>query len=180
MSNPFRDQLLKTGIVSKQQAHNAKKDKTKKNKQQRSQKEAAADETKLKIQQAAQDKARLDRELNKEKEQAARIKAISAEINQLITKNCLARQQDCEIAYNFEHMNKVKHIYINNEMKQKIISGALGIAYIDSRYELVPKTIAEKIQQRDEKRIILFDNNEPMVDKNDPYAEYTVPDDLIW
>ncbi len=180
MSNPFRDQLLKTGIVSKQQAHNAKKNKTKKNKQQRSQKDAAADETKLKIQQTAQDKAEADRELNKKKEQAARIKAVSAEINQLITKNCIARQKDCEIAYNFEHMNKVKRIYVNDEMKQKIISGALGIAYIDSHYELVPKTIAEKIQQRDDNRIILFDSNEPAMDENDPYAEYSVPDDLIW
>ena len=65
-------------------------------------------------------------------------------------------------------------------MKQKIISGALGIAYIDSHYELVPKAVAEKIQQRDDKRIILFDSNDAGVDENDPYADYTVPDDLIW
>lgn len=65
-------------------------------------------------------------------------------------------------------------------MKQKIIEGKLGIARIDGRYELVPRSIAEKIQQRNEKRVILFDNSEPDIDENDPYAEYQVPDDLIW
>ena len=180
MSNPFRDQLLKTGIVSRQQAHNAKKDKTKKIKQQRSKKEIVADETKLKVQQAAREKAQLDRELNKQKEDAARIKAISAEIDQLITQHCIPRPQDCDIAYNFEHMSKVKRIYVNGDMKQKIIAGTLGIVYLDDRYELVPKPVAEKIRQRDEKRVILFDSNDAEIDKDDPYADYPIPDDLIW
>jgi len=180
MSNPFQDQLLKTGIVSKQQAHNAKKDKNKKNKQQRSKKETAADETKLKVQQDALDKTRLDRDLNKKIEDAASAKALSAAIDQLITKNCIARKDDCEIAYNFEYRNKVKNIYINDDMKQKIMQGILGIACIDSRYELVPRPIAVKIQQRNKERIILFDMTKQTVDENDPYADYQVPDDLIW
>ncbi len=180
MSNPFRDQLLKTGIVSRQQAHNAKKDKTKQTKQQRSKKDVAADEAKLKVQQVALEKAQRDRELNKKKEDAARIKAVSAEIDQLITRNCITQQQDCEIAYNFEHMNKVKRIYVNDEMKQKIMCGTLGIAYLDDHYELIPKPVAEKIRQRNEKRVILFDKNEPEIDENDPYADYQIPDDLIW
>lgn len=180
MSNPFQDQLLKTGIVSKQQAHNAKKDKSKKNKQQRSKKEAQQDKTKLKVQQDALDKAKLDRELNKKKDDVARAKALSAEVDQLITKNCIARKDDCEITYNFEYLNKVKHIYINDDMKQKIMQGILGITYIDSRYELVPRSTAVKIQQRDKERVILFDMDKQIVDENDPYADYQVPDDLIW
>ena len=65
-------------------------------------------------------------------------------------------------------------------MKQQIIEGKLGIARIEGRYELVPKTIAEKIQQRNDKRVILFENTEQEIDENDPYAEFQVPDDLMW
>jgi len=180
MSNPFQDQLLKTGIVSKQQAHNAKKDKNKKNKQQRAQKKVGLDETKLKVEQAALEKAKLDRELNKKKEDAARVKAIAAEVNQLITKNRLKRLDDCDIPYNFEHMNKVKRVYINNEIKQQIIRGIAGIAFIDDHYEIIPKAIAERIQQRDKQRVILFDSDEQATDKNDPYADHPIPDNLIW
>ena len=73
----------------------------------------------------------------------------------------------------------MKRIYVDATMKQQIIKGSLGIARIEGRYELVPKDIAEKIQQRNEKRIVIFDAEET-VDENDPYAEHQIPDDLVW
>ncbi len=180
MSNPFQDQLLKAGLVTKKQVQKAQQDKSRKNKQQRSKKEKpVVDEAKLKAQQAAQEKARHDRELNKKKEEQARQKAVSIEINQLITNNCLVRDESCEIVYNFEHNKKVRHIYVDEEMKRNIAQGKLGIARIEGRYELVTKAIAEKIQQRNAKRIVIFEPEE-VVEKNDPYAEYAIPDDLTW
>jgi len=182
MSNPFQDQLMKTGLVSKKQAHQVKKDRNKKNKQQRSTNKEIINETKLKIEQAAKDKAELDRNLNKQKEDQAKLKAVAAEINQLITVNAIDRNENCDISYNFEHDKKVKNIYVNEEMKKNIIVGRLGIASINEGYELVAKAVAEKIQQRDESRIILFSNNEPITNENkdDPYADYQIPDDLMW
>ena len=151
MNNPFQDQLLKAGLVTKKQ-----------------------------VQKANQDKNR-----NRKKEEQARQKAISIEINQLIENNCLARDDDCEIVYNFEHNNKVKRVYVNQEMKSQIVKGSLGIARIEGRYELVPSSIAEKIQQRNAKRIVIFDEQKSHATQeedgeNDPYSEYQIPDDLIW
>jgi len=180
MTNPFQEQLLKAGIVSKQQVQKANKEKQKKKKQQRNTKQAVVDETQRKAQQAAKQKEKRDRELNQRKEEQARKKAISAEINQLINSHRIERNEECDIAYNFEHQKKVKRIYVNQDMRQQIIKGKLGIARIDGRYELVPRTIAEKIQQRNEKRIVLFDDTQTEVDENDPYAKYPIPDDLIW
>lgn len=180
MSNPFQDQLLKAGLVTKKQVQKANQDKSRKNKQQHAKKDKPVDETKLKAQQAAAEKAKRDKELNKQKETQARQKATSIEINQLIENNCLTRDDDCDIAYNFEHNKKVKHIYINAEMKQKIIQGKLGIARIEGRYELVTKAIAEKIKQRNDKRIVIYDEIIQSGNANDPYADYQIPDDLTW
>ena len=188
MGNPFQDQLLKAGVVTKKQVKKAQQDKSRKNKQQQSKKVKAVDETKLKAQQAAADKATRDRELNKQKEQQARQKAVSIEINQLIENNCLTRDDNCEIAYNFEHNKKIKRIYIDAEMQQQIAQGKLAIARIEGRYELVPKNIAEKIQQRNEKRLAVYSQNTDSnqnqsnnkTDENDPYADYQIPDDLQW
>ncbi|MCK4704598.1 MAG: DUF2058 family protein, partial [Gammaproteobacteria bacterium] len=121
MSNPFQDQLLKAGLVTKKQVQKVQQEKNKKYKQQRSKKTQAVDETKLKAQQVAQEKAKRDRELNKRKEEQAQQKAISIEINQLITNNCLARDESCDIVYNFDHNKKVRRIYVNAEMKQQIV-----------------------------------------------------------
>ena len=70
-------------------------------------------------------------------------------------------------------------------MKQQIVQGKLGIARIEGRYELVPKTIAEKIQQRNKKRVVIFSEQQKpdtheTIDENDPYADYQIPDDLTW
>ena len=180
MGNPFQDQLLKAGVVTKQQVKKAQSASKKKKKEQRSKKNVAVDENKLKIQQAAKEKAERDKALNQRKEEQAKQKAVSSEIDQLIKTNLIKRGEECEIIYNFEHRKKVNRIYVDANMKQQIIEGKLGIARIEGRYELVPKTIAEKIQQRNDKRVILFENTEQEIDENDPYAEFQVPDDLMW
>lgn len=180
MGNPFQDQLLKAGVVTKQQVKKAQSASNKKKKEQRSKKNTAVDENKLKIQQAAKDKAAHDKALNLRKEEQAKQKAISAEIDQLIIKNCIKRSDECEIVYNFEHRKKVNRIYVNAEMKQQVIDGKLGIARIEGRYELIPRAITEKIQQRNEKRVVLFEKEEQAIDENDPYADFQVPDDLVW
>ena len=182
MGNPFQDQLLKAGVVTKQQVKKAQSATNKKKKEQRSKKNTAVDETKLKAQQAAKEKAERDKALNQRKEDQAKQKAISAQIDQLITANLIKRDEACDIIYNFEHRKKVNRIYLNADMKQRIIDGKLGIARIEGRYELIPKLIAEKIQQRNEKRVILFDcsETEEKIDEDDPYADFQVPDDLMW
>ncbi|MDH5612723.1 MAG: DUF2058 domain-containing protein [Gammaproteobacteria bacterium] len=181
MSNPFQDQFLKAGLVSKQQVQKAQQDKQKTKKQQHNNKKIKiVDESKIKAQQAAEEKAKRDRELNQKKQEQVRQKAISAEIDQLITSNRIERDDSCEIAYNFEHQKKIKRIYVNEDMQKQIVQGKLGIARITGQYELIPKVIAEKIQQRNEKRVILFDPEQQVIDENDPYADHQIPDDLMW
>lgn len=180
MGNPFQDQLLKAGVVSKKQVHKAKQEKNQQKKKQRAGKAQPVDENRLKAQQAAEAKAQRDRELNKRKQQQAQQKAISAEIDQLISNNKIARDENCELAYNFEHDKKVKRIYINEALKQQIVNGSLGIARIEGGYELVPKAIADKIEQRNAKRLVIFKAEEKSEDEDDPYADYEIPDDLVW
>ena len=182
MSNPFQDQLLKAGLVNKKQVNKANQEKARNNKKQRQSKETVVDEVKLKIQLAAQEKAKRDKALNQKKQEQVKNKAISAEINQLISNNCIKREENCDIQYNFEHRKKVNRIYVNAEMKQQIVLGKIGIARIDGRYELVPLSIAEKIRQRNEKRIIIFEKEaeDLHTDENDPYSDYQIPDDLTW
>jgi len=184
MNNPFQEQLLKAGLVNKKQVQKANQEKTKKHKQQRNKKDKPVNEHQIKAQQLAKEKTDRDRALNKQKEDQARQKAVSAEIDQLITNNLLPRDENWNIVYNFEHRKKIHRIYVDEGLKQKIIRGQLGIARIDGRYELIPDLIAEKVKQRNAKRVILlekeFEKESTESDANDPYAEYQIPDDLTW
>lgn len=180
MSNPFQDQLLKAGLVTKKQVKKANQDKSRNNKKKRAAATPVVDENTLRIQQAAENKAERDRELNRKKQQQAQQKATAIEIDRLIVTHCVARGDDCEIRYNFEHRKKVRRLLIDETMRQKIIDGKLVIASIAGRYELVPQEIASRIEKRDPTRLVSLATDGTDDDASDPYADYQVPDDLIW
>jgi len=179
MNNPFQEQLLKAGVVTKQQVQKANQEKHKKNKQHRKSKQPVINKAAEKARLAAKQKAERDRELNLKRQEQAKNKAISIEIDQLIQQNSIKRDKDCEIGYNFEHKGKIKRIYVNGDLKGKITQGQLGIARIEGRYEVVPLAIAKKIQQRNDKRVIILEKEEKNLD-SDSYSDYEIPDDLMW
>ena len=50
-------------------------------------------------------------------------------------------------------------------------------------YELVSKPVADRITHRDAECIIINEDSiktEQSQDEDDPYADYKIPDDLIW
>lgn len=180
MTNPFQEQFLKAGLVTKDQVKKANQKKPKK--QQRSKKhKPQLDEATLKARQAEEKKAQRDRELNQKRQEQIRQRALSAEIDQLISNNFIKRDETCDIAYNFEHRNKIHRIYVSADLKKKIVDGDCAIARIEGRYEVIPLSTALKIKERNAKRVVLLDKEEQtQKDEDDPYADYQVPDDLMW
>ena len=60
-----------------------------------------------------------------------------------------------------------------------ITAGRLVIVNANGKFELVPPAIAEKIRQRNPSLVIdLPEEKAPAED--DPYADFKVPDDLMW
>ena len=105
---------------------------------------------------------------------------IAAQIKQLIETNRIA-ERDGEVAYNFTDGNKVKRLYISEELHKQLSRGRLAIVRLGEGYELVPAPVAEKIKQRDEHCVVICD--QPSGDdpgEDDPYADYQIPDDLMW
>ena len=115
----------------------------------------------------------------KNKEEAE-TRAIAAQIIQLIETNRVD-DRDGAIVYNFTDANVVKRLFVSEKIYKYLMSGQLAIAKLGENYELVPKPVAEKIKQRDADYIINNDHNlEPVAEEDDPYADYKIPDDLIW
>ena len=126
-------------------------------------------------------KADRDRELNRLREEKAQRKSIVAQIKQLIESNRQPKGDD-DIPYSFLDRKKIRKIYVSKEVQQQLGDGKLAIVRLDGRYELVTTDVAEKISQRDQKRVIFCNKLQPgeRAEKDDPYADYKVPDDLIW
>jgi uncharacterized protein YaiL (DUF2058 family) len=177
----LQDQLLKSGLVSSAQAKSAKSDKRKQAQQQRQNNVVAVDEAKELAQKAQAEKIERDRELNQQKNRQDEQKHLLAQIRQLIELNKQPRDAD-GVAYHFNDHNKVKTLYVSEAMREQLIRGRLAIVGWESRYEVVASDVAEKICLRDAAYVIV--HNEPVADaadnKDDPYAGYQIPDDLMW
>jgi uncharacterized protein len=179
MVNSLQDQLLKAGLVGEKQVKSFNKDKKKQEKQQRKHRIETVDENKLQIQQAAQEKAERDRQLNFQRDEEARHKAIIAQIKQLIETSRLSRD-GAHLPYNFTDGGKIKKISVTESILNQLSNGRLAIVRFDGKYDVVPKTVAEKIRLRDESYVVVSNVLQQDDDPNDPYAEYKIPDDLMW
>ena len=185
----LQDQLLKAGLVDEKKAKKANKDKRKQNKQAFKSKQPQLDENKIAAQKALQEKAEKDRELNRQQQEQANQKAIAAQIIQLIEVNKIDRRNG-DIAYNFEHGGKFKKIYVTKKLQDLLSRGQLAIVSLDTgkeeRFEIVAKPVADKVAQRDEKAIALLntktaDSSDAQTSEEDDwYADYEIPDDLMW
>jgi len=178
MSNSLFDQLKKTGLVDEKQAKKGLKEKRKQAKQQRNSKTRLVDEGKQRVLQQQVKKVKHDRELDLQRTQEVEDKAIQAQIKHLIEMNCLSGYEG-DIAYNFTDKKVVKQIYLSELVHKQLSKGSVAIVKLNGKYELVPTRVAEKIRLRDESCIIK--RGEPQQkEEDDFYADYKVPDDLMW
>lgn len=180
MGNTLFDQLKKSGLVDEKKANQIKKEKHKLTKQQKSKKSRPQPESKQRVQQAQAEKAARDRKLNQQRKKTKEQQAVTAQIRQLIDMNRIEHGTG-DIKFNFTDGNKVQRLYVTKEIQDQLARGSLSIIKGADNYELVPARAAEKISQRDPSCVISLDTGQPEEsDADDPYADYKVPDDLMW
>ncbi len=175
----LQDQLLQAGLVDKKKAKQVNKEQRKEAKV-RHKGQPQPDEKKEEAKRVLLEKTERDRQLNKQLQAEADKKAIRAQIVQLIQMNRVARERG-EIAYQFKDGTTIKKLYLTQQLQNDVINGRLAIAKLADGYELLPAAAAEKIMQRDASVIVLLNRDErATVDEDDPYANYQIPDDLMW
>lgn len=180
MSGSLKDQLLKAGLVSEKQVKKAKKDTYQKHKEARHGGAEVVDDAKLAAEKAKQLKAERDKQLNAQQKEKAERKAIAAQIKQMTLANAIAKAPE-GTAYNFPDGKKIKTIYLTDHVIEQLSKGRLCIVKLGDQYEVVPAPVAEKIAQRDESRIIVQNDKQALTeDEEDWYADYQIPDDLMW
>ena len=180
MAGSLQDQLLNAGLADAKKAKKIKKDKQKQAKVSRREKSETVDETKQQLTQSRKEKLDRDRKLNSSKNAEAERKAIAAQVKQLITVNSIARNT-AELNYNFTDNKKIKKILVDKIMLDQLSGGRLAIVSLDQSYHVVAAAVAEKIKQRiPECVIVANDTISAESDEEDPYADFQIPDDLMW
>lgn len=178
----LQEQLLKSGLVSSSKAKSIKTEKHKQVQQQRHHKVEVVDEAKMWAQKSAAEKAERDQLLNLQLQEQAKQKELQAQIKQLIDEHKVTFDaKHAEIAYHFTDGTKVKTLYVTEELRDQLAKGKLAIIKAEAGYALVSSEIAQKIKDRDDKRVLAWNEPKSEVEvADDPYAAFEIPDDLVW
>lgn len=174
----LQEQMLQAGLVTSKKMAKVQRTAKKSRVQAREAREAVEENKKAQLER--------DKQLSEQQKQVALSKEYKAQVKQLIEMNKIEIAKG-DIAFNFTDNNVIKQVMVDKTTQKQLISGRLAIArlLIDnsdvSGYAIIPAVVADKITQRDVDSIVL--NNalsEEALDEDDPYAEFQIPDDLMW
>jgi uncharacterized protein YaiL (DUF2058 family) len=187
MSMSLRDQLLKAGLVTEQQAKEAERQagqqQRHKQKQQPKDKRDSASAAEVAARQAQAAKVARDQELARRQKELADAKARQAQVDQLIEQHRLPRAETDE-RYNFTVGGKIRRIAADAALRGRILRGEVVIVRGSAGYALVPAEAAERIRERNARSVVVWlTAAAPAAAKpaeDDPYKGFEVPDDLMW
>ncbi len=184
----LRDQLLKTGLASKEQAKKAEKQAKSKTHQQQKQKRKKKKAETVDTESAAYLAAKAQeeemaraKELNRKKQVERQQKESLAQVRDLIKHNQV-NDYKANIDYHFIDGKFARQIHVNAKQQQQLANGQLAITVLDEdAYYIVQANIAEKLLERLPEVVVCFNKEkEKTSEADDPYANYKVPDDLMW
>ena len=178
--NPLQEQLLKAGLVKKSKVsevaraqHLAKHAKA----------ASGPSEIALEAERARAEKVEKDRALAAEQKAQVRIAELRAQARQIIQDKKEAGAGESE--YRFSADGAIRTILVSDEQRRKLSSGALVIARLGDRYLLLPRAAGDKVRERDAAMIVLdhgsgSESTEASSEDDAYYAQFKVPDDLVW
>ena len=178
--NPLQEQLLKAGLVKKSKLAEVAREQ---NKARHGKGPAAPNDIQRDAERARAEKAERDRALEAERKAQARSAELRAQARQIVADRKVPRSGELE--YRFTADGAIRTVLVNDDLKKKLAAGALVIARVDDRYELLPRVAADKMRERDAGMIVLdhgqgTDTVASTSEDDDYYAQFKVPDDLMW
>lgn len=174
----LQEQMLKAGLVTSKKMAKVQRTAKKSRVQAREAREAVEENKK-----AQQER---DKQLSEQQKQAVLSKEFKAQVKQLIEMNRIPLSKG-NITFNFTDNNVIKKLEVNKTTQAHLINGRLAIARLavdnkpEGEYAIIPASVAEKITQRDAGSIVLHSAlSQEEQDQDDPYADFKIPDDLMW
>lgn len=174
----LQEQMLKAGLVTSKKMAKVQRTAKKSRVQAREAREAVEENKKAQLER--------DKLLSEQQKQATLSKEYKAQVKQLIEMNRITIAKG-DISFNFTDNNLIKKVTVDKLTQAQLISGRLAIARLvvdnsaESVYAIIPAIVADKIAQRDASSIVLHSAlSQEEQDEDDPYADFKVPDDLMW
>lgn len=180
--NPLQEQLLKAGLVKKNQldqvVRQQQKARTTKHALPKDEATDAVDAERLRAERAERDR-QLEAQRKAERETTER----EAQLRQIIAAHRVKAGDDSD--YRFEHGGRIHSLRIADAQRGLLARGSLAVVSANGSYALVSRETAERLRVIDAS-VLCVDhaNAEPAAaalgSDDEYYSRFQVPDDLVW
>jgi uncharacterized protein YaiL (DUF2058 family) len=188
-ANALQAQLLKAGLVKKSQvsqvANQQAKVRMDKGDAKAAEVAAAAEQARIEADRARAEKVERDRLIAAERNAERRAAELRAQARQIIGDKKIPLTGEAE--YRFEHDGAIRTLLMTEALRKQVIDGALVVMRHGDGYALLPRPAAAKVRERDESMLVLDNAQRDYVEPSTGnaeddayYAQFQVPDDLVW
>lgn len=181
-ANPLQEQLLKAGLVKKSKVAQVAREQAK---ARAGKAPPAAGGIEREAQRARAEKAERDRALEAERRASLRQRELQAQARQIIRDRRVPRSGESE--YRFTADGVIRTLLVDDELRQKLAAGVLVIVRGEGDgFELLPRAAADQVRERDASMVMLDHGQAdaavelPTDEDAAYYAQFKVPDDLVW
>lgn len=180
--NPLQEQLLKAGLAKKSKVAQVAREQTK---ARHAKGKSEPDEIRREAERVREEKVARDRALAAEQKARSQAAELKAQARQIIRDKKLPPEGESE--YRFTADGAIRTVLVSDELRRKLSAGQLVIARLDDRYVLLPRAAGEKVRERDATLVVLDHGvsagtpaDAPSSEDDAYYAQFKVPDDLVW
>lgn len=180
--NPLQEQLLKAGLVKKSKVSQVAREQ---HLARHAKGASTPNEIALEAERARAEKVERDRALAHEHKAQARIAELRAQARQIIEDKQVPGSGESE--YRFTSDRAIRTLLVGDDQRKQLSSGALVIAQLGERHVLLPRAAGDKVRERDAGMIVLDHglgaDDEAIAETSEDdayYAQFKVPDDLVW
>lgn len=188
-ANALQAQLLKAGLVKKSQVSQVANQQAKARVDKHDHKAAAiaaeAELARIEAEKARLEKVERDRQIAAERNAERRANELRAQARQIIAdKKVLAKG---EAEYRFNDGEVIRTLLMTEAVRKQVIDAALVIVRDGEGYCLLPRVAAVQVRERAPELIVLDNAGRDYVEPSTGnaeddayYAQFQVPDDLVW
>lgn len=188
-ANALQAQLLKAGLVKKSQVSQVANQQAKARVDKHDPKAAAiaveAELARIEAEKARLEKVERDRQIAAERNAERRANELRAQARQIIAdKKVLAKG---EAEYRFNDGEVIRTLLMTEAVRKQVIDAALVIVRDGEGYCLLPRVAAVQVRERAPELIVLDNAGRDYVEPSTGnaeddayYAQFQVPDDLVW
>ena len=110
-----------------------------------------------------------------------RVRQLNVEIRRILDTEAEKAKPESDTPFHFVRGDRLKRLYVSADQRRRLASGELAIVGFRGRHHLVPRRAGERVLELRPEVFVFIETGEAGADATvDGYEGYEIPDSLVW